>query len=136
MHSFRQKSTSSEFYKNYAIGPIFESGSWEYLEMTRGTHHTPTTHGGAAGLCPRLGMVWGPPGPPPLLPPTTSSSYPTKHIFHPQTRVLAAYSHDFDLLAHPIFAAEVWSICSLVCDSSIHPRGIFLVVYFLSILLQ
>jgi hypothetical protein len=23
----------------------------------------------------------------------------------------------FDLLAHPIFAAEIWSICSLVCDS-------------------
>ena len=31
---------------------------------------------------------------------------------------------DFDLLPQPIFAAEIWSICSLVCDSSIHPNGI------------
>ena len=30
----------------------------------------------------------------------------------------------FDLLAQPIFAAEIWSICSPVCDSSIYPSGI------------
>ena len=95
MPSFRQKSTSSEFYKKYAIGPIFESGSWEYLGMPRGTHHAPTPHGGTAGMWPRLGMVWGPPSPPPLLPPTTHLSCPTKENFHPQTRVLAALARDF-----------------------------------------
>ena len=31
---------------------------------------------------------------------------------------------DFALLAQPIFAAEIWSICSSVCDSFIHPSGI------------
>ena len=31
---------------------------------------------------------------------------------------------DFDLLAQPIFAAEIWSGCSSVCDSSIYPSGI------------
>ena len=31
---------------------------------------------------------------------------------------------DFDLLAQPTFVAEIWSICSSVCDSSIHPSGI------------
>ena len=30
----------------------------------------------------------------------------------------------FDLLAQPIFAAGIWSVCSSVCDSSIHPSGI------------
>jgi hypothetical protein len=37
----------------------------------------------------------------------------------------------FDLLAQPIFAAEIWSICSLVCDSFDCPsrilfNGVFL----------
>ena len=30
----------------------------------------------------------------------------------------------FDLLAQPIFASEIWSICSPVCDSSVYPSGI------------
>ena len=100
MPSFRQKSTSSEFYKNYTVGPIFESGSWEYLGRTRGTHHAPTPHGGAAGPWPRQGMVWGPPGPPPLLPPTTSSSCPTKDIFIQKLVFLLFIFHGF------------WSTCS------------------------
>ena len=31
---------------------------------------------------------------------------------------------DFDLLAQPIFATKIWSICSSACDSSIHTSGI------------
>ena len=95
MPSFCQKSTSSEFYKNYDAGPIFESGSWEYLGMTRGTHHAPTAHGGAVGMWSRQGMVRGPPSPPPFLLPTTSFSSPTKDIFHSKTCVLAALARDF-----------------------------------------
>ena len=30
----------------------------------------------------------------------------------------------FDLLAQPTFAAQIWSVCSSVCDSSIHPSRI------------
>ena len=47
MPSFRQKSTSSEFYKNFTGGPIFARGSWEYLVRTKGTHHAPTLGVGA-----------------------------------------------------------------------------------------
>ena len=31
---------------------------------------------------------------------------------------------NFDLLAQPIFAAEIWGICSPVCDSSDDPSRI------------
>jgi hypothetical protein len=37
----------------------------------------------------------------------------------------------FDLLAQPIFAAEIWSNCSLVCDSSDCPSRILFSVVFL-----
>ena len=30
----------------------------------------------------------------------------------------------FDLLAQPIISAEIWSICSPVCDSSVYPSRI------------
>ena len=43
MPSFRQKSTSSEFHKNYTVGPIFACGSWEYLGRTRGPTMPHTT---------------------------------------------------------------------------------------------
>jgi hypothetical protein len=42
-------------------------------------------------------------------------------------------SQFFDLLAQPIFGAEIWGNCSPVCDSSDCP-SICLVEYFLSIL--
>ena len=37
----------------------------------------------------------------------------------------------FDLLAQPIFAAEIWGICSPVCDSSVYPIGILFSEVFL-----
>jgi hypothetical protein len=37
----------------------------------------------------------------------------------------------FDLLAQPIFAAEIWSICSPVCDSSDCPSRILFSEVFL-----
>ena len=30
----------------------------------------------------------------------------------------------FDLLAQPIFAPEIWGICSPLCDSSVYPSRI------------
>jgi hypothetical protein len=55
-----------------------------------------------------------------------------------QTRVLAALHLDFfDLLAQPIIVAEIWSICSPVCDSSDCPSRILFsrvfLEYFISI---
>ena len=35
-------------------------GFWKCLELTRGTHHVATPHGGAGHPGPRLGMVWAP----------------------------------------------------------------------------
>ena len=125
MPSFHKKSTSSEFYKNYIIGPIFENGSWEYLGRTRGPtmppHHMVARQvlGRARAWCgAHLALHLFSHLPLPCLPrPKTLSS--KKLVF------LLLIFMDFELLAQPIFAAEIWSICSSVCDSSIHPSGIW-----------
>ena len=54
-----------------------------------------------------------------LLPLARPKPFPSKKLVF-----LLLIVVDFDLLAQPIFAAEIWSICSSVCDSSIHPSGI------------
>ena len=131
MPSFRQKSTSSEFYKNYTIGPIFESGSWEYLGMTRGPT-MPPHHMVARQACGRARAWCGAHLAlhhfshlplPPVARPKTFSIF--KLVF------LLPIFMIFDLLAQPIFAAELWDICSLLCDSSDAPcrilfGGVFL----------
>ena len=65
-------------------------GFWKCLELTRGTHHVATPHGGAAHPGPRLGMVWGPPGPPLNHSPPWTLSLPDHSPIIAQTRVLAA----------------------------------------------
>jgi hypothetical protein len=67
--------------------------------------------GRAVALC-------GPPGPPLILPPAISLSLSRKNttpLLKPM--FLLSLLVIFDLLAQPIFAAEIWSICSPVCDS-------------------
>ena len=85
-----------------------------------------TPCGGAAQAWAAPGMVWGPPGPP-LIPLSSHSalSLPKKHITicsNPSS--CCSCSRIFDLLAQPIFAAEIWGICSPVCDSSEYPSRI------------
>jgi hypothetical protein len=62
-----------------------------------------------------------------------------KKLRHPSSNSCSCCSPSrfFDLLAQPIIVAEIWSICSLVCDSSDCPNrilfsGVFL-EYFSSI---
>ena len=55
----------------------------------------------------------------PLLPLARPKTFPSKKLMF-----LLPIFVDFDLLAQPIFAAEIWSVCSSVCDSSFHPSGI------------
>ena len=73
---------------------------------------------------PRPGVVWGPPGPllPPL--PLTPFSLPknTEHFLKLAFPLFVLAI--FDLLAQPIFSAEIWSNCSLVCDPSDYPSRI------------
>ena len=38
---------------------------------------------------------------------------------------------NFDLFAQPLISAEIWSNCSLVCDSSVHPNRILFSKVFL-----
>ena len=54
-----------------------------------------------------------------LLPLARPKPFPSKKLVF-----LLPISVYFDLLAQPIFAAEIWSNCFSVCDSSIHPSGI------------
>ena len=109
-----------------------KKGAEKCLEGTRGTHQAGTPPGGAA--CPgwRHAMVWATPGPPLTLSPATFFSLPSKLQFIAKNRVLVVLALDFfDLLAQPIFVAEIWSICSPVCDSTACPSrfvfsGLFL----------
>ena len=79
---------------------------------------------------PRQPLRWGTLGPPAVHPPTTSSSCITQLVFLSHTRVLAVLLRDFDLFVQPISAAEIWGICSPVCDSSMYPsRILFSKVY-------
>jgi hypothetical protein len=82
----------------------------------------------------KLGYIvaWcGPPGPPLILPPATSLS-PTKNSTPLLKPMFLLFSLTiFNLLAQPIFAAEIWSICSPVydsfdCPSRILFSGVFL----------
>ena len=77
--------------------------------------------------CPSVGH----PRLPPTLSPATFFSLLSKLQFIAQNRVLSVLSLNFfDLLAQPIFLAEIWSICSLVCDSSPCPsRFVFSGLY-------
>ena len=75
------------------------------------------------GSWPRHGRVWAP------WPFTCSSTYHftlsrpnTSPLFKPV--FLLFFLVIFDLLAQPIFAAEIWGICSPVCDSSDYPSRI------------
>jgi hypothetical protein len=50
----------------------------------------------------------------------------SQNISTPYSNPCSCYSSSrfFDLLAQPIISAEIWSICSLVCDSSACPSRI------------
>ena len=76
-------------------------------------------------------MVWATPSPPHTLSLASFFSLPSKLQFIAQNHVLAVLALDFfDLLAQAIFLAEIWSICSLVCDSSPCPsRFVFSGLY-------
>ena len=98
---------------------------WECLELTRGTHHATTPPHRAAG-------VWAAPwhGVGPTWPSTHPSS---SHFFLSPDQThhhcsnpcsCCSCSRFFDLLAQPIFVAEIWTICSPVCDSSMYPSRI------------
>ena len=73
---------------------------------------------------PRQGQVWGPLALHYLLFLSFSFSLPknTKLLFELQFLLLLLAI--FDLLAQPIISAEIWSICSSVCDSSDCPSRI------------
>jgi hypothetical protein len=92
-------------------------GEERHLGHPRGTHHATTPHGGTVQAKPRRGMVWGP-----LalhlffhLPLHSLSRKNTISLLKPVFLLFLLTM--FDLLAQPIFAAEIWSIYSLVCDS-------------------
>ena len=108
-----------------------KKGAKECLGGTRGTHQEGTPCGGAASPGWHHALVWATPGPPLLLSPATFFSLPSKLQFIAQNRVLSVLALDFfDLLAQPIFLADIWSICSLVCDSSPCPsRFVFSGLY-------
>ena len=80
---------------------------------------------------PRQGMVWGPLALPLLL------HLPLHNLSRPNTPPLLKLVFllflpaIFDLLAQPIFAAEIWGICSPLCDSSDYPSRILFSVVFL-----
>ena len=115
----------SKIYKNYTAGPIFQNATWECLGLTSGAPQGCTPCAGAAskGGAPPCGEG-------PTWPSTHSSTYHSTlfdgkthhHCSNPS--FLLFLLEIFDLLAQPIFAAEIWSICSPVCDSSDYPNRI------------
>ena len=98
---------------------------WECLELTRGTHHATTPPHRAAGV---LAAPWHGVGP------TWPSTHPSSsHFFLSPEQAhhhcsnpcyCCSCSRFFDLLAQPLFAAEIWINCSPVCDSSDYPNRI------------
>jgi hypothetical protein len=98
-----------------------QRGTWD----TPGGPTMPPHHMVArAKARPRHGMVWGPLAPYlPLHLPLHSLS---RKIFTPLLKPVSLLFliMIFNLLAQPIFAAEIWSICSPVCDSSDCPSRI------------
>jgi hypothetical protein len=86
--------------------------------MTQGDppcHHTTWWRG------PILAAPWhgvGPPGPPLILSPAIPLSLSRENTTPLLKPVFLLFLlRIFDLLAQPIFAAEIWSICSPMCDS-------------------
>ena len=75
------------------------------------------------GRGPGLGRAWGPPTEAPhmvsLLPILSLSRHFTPPL--PKPVFLLFLLEIFDLLAQPIISAEIWIICSPVCDSSVYP---------------
>ena len=108
-----------------------KKGAEECLGGTRGTHQAGTPPSGTTFPGWRHALVWATPSPPLTLSPTTFFSLPSKLQFIALNRVLVVLALDFfDLLAQPIFLAEIWSNCSLVCDSSPCPsRFVFSGLY-------
>jgi hypothetical protein len=104
---------SRKLFLNFYI----KNGTERHLGHPRGTHHATTPHGGAVQARPRHGMVWG------LLalhlffhlPLHSLSRKNSTPLLKPMFLLFLLVI--FDLLAQPIFAAEIWSICALVCDS-------------------
>jgi hypothetical protein len=78
-------------------------------------------------------MAWcGAPGPPLILPPAIPLSLSQKNTTPLLKPVFLLFLLTiFNLLAQPIFATEIWSICSPVCDSFDCPsRFLFSGVFF------
>ena len=91
----------------------------------------------AAQPWPHLGGTWGPPGPHMVsfLPILSLSRLFTPPL--PKPVFLLFLLEIFDLLAQPIISAEIWIICSLVCDSSVCPiknlNGLVYLEYFAAV---
>ena len=77
--------------------------------------------GGQAMPCPGVGSTW-----PSTLSSLSLSFLSPDHTHHHCSNSCSCYSCSrfFDLLAQPIFAAEIWINCSPVCDSSDYPNRI------------
>jgi hypothetical protein len=93
--------------------------------ITQGGHHATTPQGGVGQgqVGPWHGV--GAPGPPHLLLHRPFHSLSRKNSTPLLKPVFLLFLLAiFDLLAQPIFAAEIWSICFSVCDSSDCPSRI------------
>ena len=86
-------------------------------------HHTLAGRGPTLGRAPMgCGSHLSPQG---VSLPPLSFFFPAKLDQKLFSRVLAVLEHGiFDLFAQPISAAEIWLICSPVCDSSVYPSRI------------
>jgi hypothetical protein len=97
----------------------------------------PPCHLTTRGCGPSLAAPWhaeGAPWPSTYLYTLTSFSPLKYRHTSAQPCSCCSSSQFFDLLAQPIFAAEIWSNCSLVCDSFDCPSRILFSRDFLSIL--
>jgi hypothetical protein len=103
-----------------------QRGTWNNLGgPTMPPHHM------VARARPRHGMLWAPLALHLLLhlPLHSISQKNSTQLLKPM--FLLFLLAIFDLLAQPIFAAEIWSICSPVCDSSDCPSRILFSEVFL-----
>lgn len=116
-----------KFCKNF-IREMRQKETWGNPERPPGQPYK----GQARGILgPRPGVVWGPPGPlhPPLS--LTPFSLPKNIELLLKLVFLLVVLAIFDLFAQPIFSAEIWRICSLVCDSFTYPSRILFSEVFL-----
>ena len=105
-----------------------QRGTWE----SSGGPTMPPHHGQARSSPGRAQAWCGTPWPSTYsLPLSLSSSHPKNTSHFSQTRVIAALLPNFDLFAQPLISAEIWSNCSPVCDSSVHPNRILFSEVFL-----